>query len=485
MDTGNNTDIILDHSDGNSNPLKKPVNFILGDGDGDGDDEQDGQIGFSEEASDLFPSDQPDSLSSLGREGGSRPGSSTNLNNMFALAERRKRLRPSMSQGTVMAHSRFQEKDFTVGTPEEFVRRFGGSKVINKVLIANNGIAAVKCMRSIRRWSYELFKNERAIRFIAMVTPEDLKANAEYLKMADHYVPVPGGSNNNNYANVELILDIAVRTQAQAVWAGWGHASENPKLPELLHKSHIAFIGPPDRAMWALGDKIASSIVAQTANIPTLPWSGSDLKAHYSGKKIKISSELYKKGCISSIEDGLIAAQKIGFPVMIKASEGGGGKGIRKVEGPEEFPNLFRQVILVQSEVPGSPIFIMKLARCARHLEVQLLADQYGNAISLFGRDCSIQRRHQKIIEEAPAVIARQEIFEDMERAAVRLAKMVGYVSAGTVEYLYDTDGNYYFLELNPRLQVEHPCTEMVADVNLPAAQLQVMLPFVESTVAH
>nr|CAD7573681.1 unnamed protein product [Timema californicum] len=378
-----------------------------------------------------------------------------------------------MSQGTVMAHSRFQEKDFTVGTPEEFVRRFGGSKVINKVLIANNGIAAVKCMRSIRRWSYELFKNERAIRFIAMVTPEDLKANAEYLKMADHYVPVPGGSNNNNYANVELILDIAVRTQAQAVWAGWGHASENPKLPELLHKSHIAFIGPPDRAMWALGDKIASSIVAQTANIPTLPWSGSDLKAHYSGKKIKISSELYKKGCISSIEDGLIAAQKIGFPVMIKASEGGGGKGIRKVEGPEEFPNLFRQV---QSEVPGSPIFIMKLARCARHLEVQLLADQYGNAISLFGRDCSIQRRHQKIIEEAPAVIARQEVFEDMERAAVRLAKMVGYVSAGTVEYLYDTDGNYYFLELNPRLQVEHPCTEMVADVNLPAAQLQIAM---------
>nr|CAD7427550.1 unnamed protein product [Timema monikensis] len=183
MDTGNNTDIILDHSDGNSNPLKKPVNFILGDGDGDGDDEQDGQIGFSEEASDLFPSDQPDSLSSLGREGGSRPGSSTNLNNMFALAERRKRLRPSMSQGTVMAHSRFQEKDFTVGTPEEFVRRFGGSKfglclissLFKQVLIANNGIAAVKCMRSIRRWSYELFKNERAIRFIAMVTPEDLK----------------------------------------------------------------------------------------------------------------------------------------------------------------------------------------------------------------------------------------------------------------------------------------------------------------------
>ncbi|XP_073990346.1 acetyl-CoA carboxylase isoform X3 [Rhodnius prolixus] len=397
----------------------------------------------------------------------------SSYNSMFGLADRRRRLRPSMSQGTVIHNQRQLDKDFTVATPEEFVKRFKGKKVINKVLIANNGIAAVKCMRSIRRWSYEMFKNERAIRFVVMVTPEDLKANAEYIKMADHYVPVPGGSNNNNYANVELIVDIAVRTQVQAVWAGWGHASENPKLPELLHKNNIAFIGPPEKAMWALGDKIASSIVAQTADIPTLPWSGSELKAQYSDKKIKISSELYKKGCVSTIEEGLASAQKIGFPVMIKASEGGGGKGIRKVETSEDFPNLFRQV---QSEVPGSPIFIMKLATCARHLEVQLLADQYGNAISLFGRDCSIQRRHQKIIEEAPAVIAQPDIFEDMEKAAVRLAKMVGYVSAGTVEYLYDTEGFYYFLELNPRLQVEHPCTEMVSDVNLPASQLQVAM---------
>ncbi|KAJ4444606.1 hypothetical protein ANN_06402 [Periplaneta americana] len=389
------------------------------------------------------------------------------LGNAFECA-----LIPSMSQGTVMIQPK-QEKDFTLGTPEEFVRRFGGTKVINKVLIANNGIAAVKCMRSIRRWSYEMFKNERAVRFVVMVTPEDLKANAEYIKMADHYVPVPGGTNNNNYANVELILDIAIRTQVQAVWAGWGHASENPKLPELLHKNNISFIGPSEKAMWALGDKIASNFVAQTAEVPTLPWSGSELKAQYAGKKIKISSELYKKGCVNTPEEGLLAAQKIGFPVMIKASEGGGGKGIRKVEASEEFATSFRQV---QAEVPGSPIFVMKLARCARHLEVQLLADQYGNAISLFGRDCSIQRRHQKIIEEAPAVIANPEVFEDMEKAAVRLAKMVGYMSAGTVEYLYDTNGNYYFLELNPRLQVEHPCTEMVADVNLPAAQLQIAM---------
>lgn len=115
--------------------------------------------------------------------------------------------------------------------------------VFAQVLIANNGIAAVKCMRSIRRWSYEMFKNERAVRFVVMVTPEDLKANAEYIKMADQYVPVPGGTNNNNYANVELIVDIAIRLQVHAVWAGWGHASENPKLPELLHKNNISFIG--------------------------------------------------------------------------------------------------------------------------------------------------------------------------------------------------------------------------------------------------
>uniref|UniRef100_A0A673M479 acetyl-CoA carboxylase n=1 Tax=Sinocyclocheilus rhinocerous TaxID=307959 RepID=A0A673M479_9TELE len=370
------------------------------------------------------------------------------------------------------------QRDFTVASPAEFVTRFGGNKVIEKVLIANNGIAAVKCMRSIRRWAYEMFRNERAIRFVVMVTPEDLKANAEYIKMADHYVPVPGGTNNNNYANVELILDIAKRIPVQAVWAGWGHASENPKLPELLHKNGIAFMGPPSQAMWALGDKIASSIVAQTAGIPTLPWSGTGLTVEWTEndqKKgiINVPTELYEQGCVHDVEAGLKAAEEIGYPVMVKASEGGGGKGIRKVNGAEDFPNLFRQV---QTEVPGSPIFVMQLAKHARHLEVQILADQYGNAISLFGRDCSVQRRHQKIIEEAPATIATSDVFEDMEKCAVRLAKMVGYVSAGTVEYLYSQDGSFYFLELNTRLQVEHPCTEMVADVNLPTAQLQIAM---------
>ncbi|XP_074494153.1 acetyl-CoA carboxylase isoform X2 [Sebastes fasciatus] len=393
-------------------------------------------------------------------------------------------MKPSMSGLHLVKKGRKHRKmdlqrDFTVASPAEFVTRFGGTRVIEKVLIANNGIAAVKCMRSIRRWAYEMFRNERTIRFVVMVTPEDLKANAEYIKMADHYVPVPGGPNNNNYANVELIVDIAKRIPVQAVWAGWGHASENPKLPELLDKAEISFLGPSSKAMWALGDKVASSIVAQSADIPTLPWSGSGLRVNWEeddqflGNVISVPPEIYAGGCVLDIDDGLAGAEKIGYPVVIKASEGGGGKGIRKVESSEDFPSLFRQV---QTEVPGSPIFIMQLAQHARHLEVQILADEYGNAISLFGRDCSIQRRHQKIIEEAPATIASASTFEQMERYAVRLAKMVGYVSAGTVEYLFSEDGSFNFLELNPRLQVEHPCTEMIGDVNLPAAQLQIAM---------
>ncbi|XP_071428069.1 acetyl-CoA carboxylase 2 [Pithys albifrons albifrons] len=393
-------------------------------------------------------------------------------------------IRPSMSGTNLPRRSREHRKmdlqrEFSVASPAEFVTRFGGNRVIEKVLIANNGIAAVKCMRSIRRWAYEMFRNERAIRFVVMVTPEDLKANAEYIKMADHYVPVPGGTNNNNYANVELIVDISKRIPVQAVWAGWGHASENHKLPELLQKNGIAFLGPPSDAMWALGDKVASTIVAQTLDIPTLPWSGSGLMAQWSEEDqkhqqtISIPLETYAQGCVKDVEEGLEVAMRIGYPLMIKAAEGGGGKGIRKVEAAEEFGACFRQV---QAEAPGSPIFLMQLAQHARHLEVQVLADEYGNAISLFGRDCSIQRRHQKIIEEAPATIAAPAVTEVMEKCAVRLAQMVGYVSAGTVEYLYSEDGSFHFLELNPRLQVEHPCTEMVADVNLPAAQLQIAM---------
>uniref|UniRef100_A0A8B9NND2 acetyl-CoA carboxylase n=1 Tax=Accipiter nisus TaxID=211598 RepID=A0A8B9NND2_9AVES len=385
--------------------------------------------------------------------------------------------RPSMSGLHLAKRGREHRKmdlqrDFTVASPAEFVTRFGGNRVIEKVLIANNGIAAVKCMRSIRRWAYEMFRNERAIRFVVMVTPEDLKANAEYIKMADHYVPVPGGANNNNYANVELIVDISKRIPVQAGWQGW----PSSPLPSL-------FEGPPRNAMWALGDKVASTIVAQTVQIPTLPWSGSGKRllpspAHPPCFPISLLPALLlpqskHQGWVTPVLVPPQVAKRIGYPLMIKAAEGGGGKGIRKVEAAEEFGTCFRQV---QAEAPGSPVFLMKLAQHARHLEVQVLADEYGNAISLFGRDCSIQRRHQKIIEEAPTTIAAPSVTEVMEQCAVRLAQTVGYVSTGTVEYLYSKDGSFHFLELNPRLQVEHPCTEMIADVNLPAAQLQIAM---------
>ncbi|KAI1104677.1 acetyl-CoA carboxylase [Jackrogersella minutella] len=361
---------------------------------------------------------------------------------------------------------------------KDFVAAHEGHTVISNILIANNGIAAVKEIRSVRKWAYETFGDEKAIQFTVMATPEDLAANADYIRMADHYVEVPGGTNNHNYANVELIVDVAERMNVHAVWAGWGHASENPKLPESLAASpkKIVFIGPPGSAMRSLGDKISSTIVAQHAQVPCIPWSGTgvDQVVVDDNGIVTVADEIYMKGCVGSWEEGLEKARDIGFPVMIKASEGGGGKGIRKAMSEEGFEQLYKAAA---SEIPGSPIFIMKLAGNARHLEVQLLADQYGNNVSLFGRDCSVQRRHQKIIEEAPVTIAKAPTFKGMEDAAVRLGRLVGYVSAGTVEYLYSHDDDkFYFLELNPRLQVEHPTTEMVSGVNLPVAQLQVAM---------
>ena len=391
----------------------------------------------------------------------------------------------------------------------DYVRSKGGKHSITRILIANNGIAAVKAIRSIRKWShstpppptptdppppplpalstdrlscpplfclcraYETFGNDHAIEFVAMATPEDMKVNAAYIHLADEFVSVPGGSNNNNYANVQLITDIAERTGAHAVWAGWGHASENPKLPEslALTKNGVVWMGPPPSAMRALGDKIGSTLIAQTAHVPCMPWSGTGLTVDYA--KTGIPHDLYLEACVTTAQEAKAAADRIGYPVMIKASEGGGGKGIRRVIDPEQVDLAFAQV---QGEVPGSPIFLMKLAPTCRHLEVQLLADSHGEAIAIFGRDCSIQRRHQKIIEEGPVVAAPPTVWRQMEQSAVRLAKEVGYIGAGTVEYLYLENGEYYFLELNPRLQVEHPVTELISGVNLPAAQLQVAM---------
>jgi acetyl-CoA carboxylase/biotin carboxylase 1 len=364
-----------------------------------------------------------------------------------------------------------------INAVKDFVQRSKGTNVITKILLANNGMAAVKAIRSIRKWSYETFGYEGMIQFTAMSTPEDLKMNAEYILMADHFIEVPGGSAHNNYSNVDLIVDLAERTQTDAVWVGWGFASENPVLAERLASLNrkVVFIGPPPSAMRSLGDKIASTIVAQSAKVPCVDWSGAGLEFTTTADgQSTVPEELYSKATINTLTEGLSHAQRIGFPVMIKASEGGGGKGIRLVYAEKNFASAFIQV---QREVPGSPIFVMQVVQNARHLEVQLLGDVYGNAIALFGRDCSVQRRHQKIIEEAPVSVAPPEVLRAMEQSAVNLAKLVGYYSAGTVEYLYEpSTQKYYFLELNPRLQVEHPTTEMVSGVNIPAAQLLVAM---------
>lgn len=294
--------------------------------------------------------------------------------------------------------------------------------------------------------------------------------------MGDVIVDVPGGSNNHNYANVTLIVELARLHGVHAVWAGWGHASENPKLPDTLHASNppIKFIGPSGAPMRALGDKIGSTIIAQSAGVPCIDWNGSHIIAQYNNENGTLPQEAFDQACIATATEARDAAEKIGFPIMIKASEGGGGKGIRRVDKLDDVADSYRQVC---GEVPGSPIFIMKLSSNSRHLEVQLLADEYGNAIALNGRDCSVQRRHQKIIEEGPPIAANPDVWKQMEKAAIALAKAVSYANVGTVEYLYsESDEKFFFLELNPRLQVEHPVTEMITKVNIPAAQLQVAM---------
>eukprot|EP01025_Chloroclados_australasicus_P043796 TRINITY_DN4697_c0_g2_i1.p1 TRINITY_DN4697_c0_g2~~TRINITY_DN4697_c0_g2_i1.p1 ORF type:complete len:514 (-),score=88.22 TRINITY_DN4697_c0_g2_i1:19-1401(-) len=370
----------------------------------------------------------------------------------------------------------------TQGTPKrvaslniflnEFAQTHGGNKPIHSILVANNGIAAVKFIRSIRSWAFSTFGSERAITLVAMASADDLRANAEHIRLADQFIEVPGGSNINNYSNVKLIVDLAIRAQVDAVWPGWGHASENPSLPTALSAVGITFLGPPAKAMAALGDKVGSSILAQAAGVPTLAWSGTGVAVSYESCGGDIPSDVYAQACVTNVDEAIQSCNVIGYPVMLKASWGGGGKGIRRVHSDEEVRTVFKQV---QGEVPGSPIFTMKLAPPSRHLEVQLLCDMYGNVCSVHSRDCSVQRRHQKIVEEGPVSAAPPHVLREMEANARALAKSVRYVGAATVEYLYvPAEQKYYFLELNPRLQVEHPVTEWISGVNIPSVQVMI-----------
>ena len=367
----------------------------------------------------------------------------------------------NMDKHTALLMSAVEESTTSAGALEDYVTSRGGDRVIKKILIANNGMAATKSIISMRQWAYMELGDEKAIQFVAMATPEDLKANAEYIRLADSFVEVPGGKNLNNYANVDVICQIAKEQGVDAVWPGWGHASENPRLPNTLDEMGIKFIGPTGPVMSVLGDKIAANILAQTALVPSIPWSGSyggpndgPLQAELN-EQGTIPDEVFEQATCRDVEEAVEAAQRIGYEngIMIKASEGGGGKGIRFVENEADLRNAYVQV---SNEVIGSPIFLMQLCKNARHLEVQIVGDQHGNAVALNGRDCSTQRRFQKIFEEGPPIIAPKETFREMERAAQRLTQSIGYQGAGTVEYLFNADtGKYFFLELNPRLQVE------------------------------
>jgi acetyl-CoA carboxylase/biotin carboxylase 1 len=348
---------------------------------------------------------------------------------------------------------------------QAWVSAHQGTHVINRLLIANNGLAAVKAIMSIREWAQDNFQQSHIISIVCMATKEDIKSNSEYIRMSDELIEVPGGTNSNNYANVQVIITTALRAHCDAVWAGWGHASENPELPRALLENGLIWLGPGAEAMETLGDKIRSTLIAQNVGVQVFSWSGDGIKGW--------GQTEFAEACVTTSQQAAKAAERIGFPVMIKASEGGGGKGIRKCTELSQVNAAFRQV---STEVPGSPIFIMKLGSNVRHVEVQLVADNYGNTIAIYGRDCSIQRRHQKIIEEGPALSKDPKTMQAMMTAAIALAQQVGYVGLGTVEYLYFNDGTYCFLELNPRLQVEHGVSELLSGLNLPACQVMIAM---------
>ncbi|CAI5449095.1 unnamed protein product [Caenorhabditis angaria] len=330
-----------------------------------------------------------------------------------------------------------------------------------KILIATNGLAAVKFISSIKQWN-----TEYNIKFICLTTIDEVNSGAEYLRHADDIYFLPAGENKNNFANIDEIQKANEHFEPNAIFVGWGHASENP---DLSAKLGCRMIGPSEKSMRASGDKLQSTIIAQSLGIPTTKWSFSHLKL-----KALSLDEVFE---IDWEKDPgrVLSEQSIDRPLMIKATNGGGGKGIRKVTDSMDLKKCIKEVNL---EVPG-PYILMKCIEKARHIEFQILGDKYGNVVSLGSRDCTIQRRCQKVFEEAPATIVPNEILKSMENDAIKFATFLKYHCAGTVEYLFVPSTNqYFFLELNPRLQVEHPCSEMICNVNIPAAKLMITLGF-------
>ncbi|WP_461882832.1 acetyl-CoA carboxylase biotin carboxylase subunit [Fusicatenibacter sp.] len=315
--------------------------------------------------------------------------------------------------------------------------------MIRKVLIANRGEIAVRIIRTCR---------EMGILTVAVYSEADREAL--HAQLADEAVCIGPAPSKESYLNMERILSAALVTGADAIHPGFGFLSENSTFARRCQECRITWIGPSPEVMDRLGNKSEARNTMKEAGVPVIPGT---------------------KAPVFDWETGLAEADRIGFPVMIKAALGGGGKGMRMAETREEFPSAFQTAQKeAQASFADGTMYVERLIRHPRHVEFQIMADSFGNVIHLGERDCSIQRNHQKMIEESPCMAIGEKLRERMGRAAVRAAKAAHYVNAGTIEFLLEPDGNFYFMEMNTRIQVEHPVTEWVTGVDLIREQLRV-----------
>jgi acetyl-CoA carboxylase biotin carboxylase subunit len=316
-------------------------------------------------------------------------------------------------------------------------------KKIDKIVVANRGEIALRVMRSAR---------EMGIATVAVYSDAD--RTAPFVRFADEAIHIGPSPSGQSYLRGEKIIEAARLTGAQAIHPGYGFLSENAEFAEMVERSGLIFIGPPPHAIRTMGDKLSAKEAVKRFDIPMVPGT---------------------PGAIDDLQEAIAVSKQIGLPVLIKASAGGGGKGMRVVHEESE---LAEQMQRASSEALSSfgngAVFIEKYVSGPRHIEFQVLADEHGHVVHLFERECSIQRRHQKVVEEAPSSVLTPELRAKMGEAAVLSAKSCGYVGAGTVEFLLDDQLNFYFLEMNTRLQVEHPVTELITGLDLVKEQIRI-----------
>ncbi len=313
----------------------------------------------------------------------------------------------------------------------------------HKVLIANRGEIALRIIRACK---------ELGIKTVSVYSKADEKSL--HVQFADEAVCIGNARSSESYLNINRIISAAISTGANAIHPGYGFLSENERFVELVEKCNITFIGPKSSVIDQMGNKSTARQIAAKANIPIVK--GSD-------------------GPLVDWKSGLEIAEEIGYPVLLKAVSGGGGKGISIVHTKDTFEKQFNQTKMeAEANFGYGGLYIEKYIESARHIEIQVIADHFGNVAHLFERDCSMQRRNQKMVEESPSPAMTPELLKKMGEASVRLVKEVGYTNAGTIEYLVDPAGNFYFIEMNTRIQVEHPVTEMTTGIDLVKEQLRI-----------